>query len=918
MLSIGKLTPARAGYYVDQLPAGGDEYYLRSEHSSAQWVGSACARLGLVEAVTPDAFRSLLDGLDPRGGQPLGLPQTTDRRVAGFDLCFSAPKSVSVAWALAPPELAEVIAAAHDRAVRAAVETLEREVIRARRGAGGCRLERTGGVAAAAFDHRTSRAGDPQVHTHVVIANATPDAAGRWTAIYGTPVYRWAKTLGYVYQAELRAGLTRDAGFGWTPVHNGTAEIDGVPEGLRREFSTRRAQIEAALADAGGTSAAAAQAATLATRKAKADLGDLDALRAGWHQRAQALGIDPDLVTSLTGPDRLAFVDFDVAIPELLGPGGLTANSSTFDRRQVIRALAEQAVRGATAGELSSAADRVMTAEEVVKVAGTDPVSARYSTTELIDLERRVIERSCATVTLGPGRRPVADSDLDTVFADRPTLSAEQQAMIAAITTNDSAVTVVIGRAGTGKTFALDAAREAWQRAGRPVVGAALAARAATELQAGSGIASTTVDRLLADLDRPGPLRSLPPGAVVVIDEAGMIGTRKLARLLDHTRAANSTLVLVGDPRQLPEIEAGGSFAALARHVPTVELTHNRRQHHEWERHALDQLRGGCVPDAVTAYAERGRITLARTAEAVREKMIDDWWAARQAGESVGLYALRRTDVDDLNRRARCRLRNAGRLGADLVDHDGRSFAAGDEVMCLRNDRRLGVRNGTVVTVRSFEPDTGSLSCSDGIRLPSDYLAAGHVTHAYAATIHKAQGATVDRGFLLGSDNLFREAGYVGLSRARTRSDLYLVSANPAGDPSTGRGFEVNGPVERLARDLLRTAAQQTALEQTPPGRAAPATSARDRSAQRAATTADPPAWLVEAIGPPPVRDMERRRWADRAERLTAYREAHSVTGPEPLGPRPADPGQRRAWDLAQLCIEEHRRSLDLDQGLDR
>lgn len=324
MLSIGKLTPARAGYYVDQLPAGGDEYYVRSEHSSAVWMGSACDRLGLDGPVTPEGFRQLLDGLDPRSGGPLGLPRTTDRRVAGFDLCFSAPKSVSVAWALAPPELSEVIAAAHDRAVAAAVETLEREVIRARRGAGGHRLETTGGVAAAAFAHRTSRAGDPQVHTHVVVANLTPDAAGRWTSIYGTPVYRWAKTLGYVYQAELRAGLSRATGMSWGPVRNGTAEIAGIPEPLRLEFSTRRAQIEAALAATGATTAAAAQTATLATRPAKADLGDLASLRAGWADRARSHGCAPDVVADLTGPGCPPTVDLDAV-----------ARAGRADRRQL-------------------------------------------------------------------------------------------------------------------------------------------------------------------------------------------------------------------------------------------------------------------------------------------------------------------------------------------------------------------------------------------------------------------------------------------------------------------------------------------------------------------------------------------------------------------------------------------------------
>ena len=205
-------------------------------------------------------------------------------------------------------------------------------------------------------------------------------------------------------------------------------------------------------------------------------------------------------------------------------------------------------------------------------------------------LEQRVIDRA------------VADRGDDTAVADedavraalraRPELSDEQTALVTGLTTNGHAIDVVVAAAGTGKTFALDGARDAWQHSGHRVIGTALAARAAAELEASAGIPSQTIASLLADLDNPNH-GGLPPDAVVIVDEAGMVGTRTLARLIDHAAAARAKVVLVGDPRQLPEIDAGGLLRGLAQRVEPIRLSQNRRQHDAWEREALRALRAG-------------------------------------------------------------------------------------------------------------------------------------------------------------------------------------------------------------------------------------------------------------------------------------------------------------------------------------
>ncbi len=928
MLSVSTLTPGRADYYVDQVAHGADEYYTSGQAEPGRWLGSAAGRLSLSGAVTPDAFRAVLEGNGP-DGEALGLSRSTAKRAGGFDLCLSAPKSVSIAWALGAPELAGRVATAHDRAVEAAVSAIEAEAVRARRGAGGRSVVSTEGVVAAAFAHRSSRAGDPQLHTHLVVANLTPHTDGHWSALDSRRLYRWAKPIGYLYQAALRHELSA-LGFGFGAVRNGMADIDGVGRDVIEAFSARRAEIEAEMARNGASSRAGAEVAALATRGTKASVPELGELRRRWHAQATALGLDEGQVASWTTRLREPPFEPGKLAGELLGPGGLTAHSSSFDRRAVLQGLAASQRSGMPGPALLAATDDLLSHEQVVALGpGSYAGGPLYSTTELVALEERLV--SGALARLSPGPEPVTPGT-QAALERRPSLSDEQRRMVVTLVGSASGVQVVVGRAGAGKTFALDAAREAWQADGRIVVGTALAARAAAELQAGSGIASATLDRLLADLERPGPLSGLAPGTVVVVDEAGMVETRKLARLLGQAERYGAKVVLVGDPRQLPEVGAGGAFGALAHRLPVVELRQNRRQAEAWERDALAQLRSGPVDKAVAAYEVAGRVVMAADAEGARRALVEAWWSSLSAGEDAMMYALRRADVDDLNRRARSCLEDAGLLGPARAELGPIELALGDRVMCLRNDRRLGVSNGTVGTVTSIT-DAG-VALSEGVRLPAWYIEAGHLAHAYATTVHKAQGATVDRAFLLGSDQLYREAGYVGMSRARLSSQLFVVA--PEGAEAREAGLD------GLVEDLRRSRAQHLAIDQAglamaeapvaahgrKPGPAptsglGPGT-AQDPSravaaARERALLADPPEWALHCFGEPPLSGPARRRWARDAGIVDAFRQAHGVDGPLPLGPEPPAGREARVqWELARLAISTHPRHHDLDRGLGR
>ena len=387
--------------------------------------------------------------------------------------------------------------------------------------------------------------------------------------------------------------------------------------------------------------------------------------------------------------------------------------------------------------------------------------------------------------------------------------------MVTRLTRSGNGIDVVSAAAGTGKTYTLDAARDAWQRAGYRVIGAAQAGIAAQELQSSAGIESSTLAMLQIDLDTG--RTTLDPRTVLVIDEAGMAGTRTLAPILVAADRAGAKVVLVGDPRQLPEIDAGGVLTGLSERLGPIELTHNRRQCQQWERDALAELRAGDIDVALTAYADNGRIVTGTNALEVRRAIVADWWAYRLAGDTTTMTAFRRDDVDDLNGRARAYLTRAGQLHGPTLEINDRPYQAGDQIVCLRNNRRLGIHNGTRATITSIDPDHHAITVRTNrgeVRLPGEYVDAGHLAHGYATTIHKTQGATVDRGLLLGTDELFRERGYVGMSRGRLSNHLYLLGATPIDDPAGhGPPTPTLEPTDAVRQALHRQSEQRLAID---------------------------------------------------------------------------------------------------------
>jgi conjugative relaxase-like TrwC/TraI family protein len=620
MLSLAKLSgsPSVAAYYLDVIANGRDDYYLAAGESPGQWVGSAAPMLGLSGPIDPDAFRAVLDGCHPDTGERLAA-----RRVQGFDLTLSAPKSVSVLWGLGDRRVASEVLAAHDAATAAAVRYFEEEGCVVRRGRGGMTRHRGGGLVAAAFRHRTSREGDPNLHTHLVTANMTIGPDGRWSALHTSDIYRHGRTAGFVYQSVLRHELGRRLGVGFAPAGPGVGEIIGVPERVRRTFSRRRAAIEESMAAHGTRSARGAQTATLATRPSRPMPLDETTLRDRWAQRAAEIGFDGRVPTG-PSPQRIALGDDDLGRT-------LTEQDATFDRRQVFRAVAETATQGLDYPAIQQRVEAFLDGPGVVEVA-----PSCWTTPEMLALEADALRRAAN----GPHTWAVQRLALAHALRARPSITTEQVAAIRSVTMTDAPVAVIVGHAGTGKTFALDAARAAWTETGLRTRGVALAARAARELEAGSGIPSHTIASLLRDLDRG--TRQLGPKDVLVVDEAGMVGTRHLHRLIDATTTAGAKLVLVGDPKQLAEIDAGGLFASLARRLGHAELTENRRLNDPAQHATARALRHGEIHDALRRMERAGNLTLDLNADRLRDRMTIDWYAERSTGRHVVMLALHR------------------------------------------------------------------------------------------------------------------------------------------------------------------------------------------------------------------------------------------------------------------------------------
>jgi len=425
----------------------------------------------------------------------------------------------------------------------------------------------------------------------------------------------------------------------------------------------------------------------------------------------------------------------------------------------------------------------------------------RFTTRDMIEAEQRLYR--AAELMAEKERHEVNDADRQAALAraeQRGLVLSGEQADALAHVTDGRDLGIVVGYAGTGKSAMLGVAREAWEASGYEVRGVALSGIAAENLESGSGIASRTIASMEHGWAQGRNM--LTSRDVLVIDEAGMVGTRQLERVLSHAAEAGAKVVLVGDPQQLQSIEAGAAFRSIHERHGSAEIGEVHRQREDWQRDATRGLATGRTGNAIHAYDTHDMVHEAASREQARDDLIDRWDRDRQASPDSSRIILTHTnaEVRELNEAARDRMRDAGDLGEDVrvtVERGERSFASGDRVMFLQNERGLGVKNGTLGTVEEVSQQSMSIRTDDGRGISFDLKDYDRIDHGYAATIHKAQGMTVDRTHVLATPGMDAHGSYVALSRHRDGMDLHYGR-----DDFAGQDKLINALSRDRARDM--------------------------------------------------------------------------------------------------------------------
>jgi conjugative relaxase-like TrwC/TraI family protein len=845
---LAKLSVGREDYYVREVAHNREEYLSDHGESPGRWYGAGATSLGQQGVASTEAFKRIFEGRHPDTGELLGHAHGKGA-VPSWDLVLRPVKDVGVLYALGDHYVNRAVMSAHHEGVAQAVAYLDAHV-GTRRGHGGHQKVSGRGLVAVGFDHRTSREGDPLPHTHLIIANRTQGPDGRWTTLDGRDLYAHRRAADGLYRAAYQRSLTRSLGIAWGEADRwGNRPIIGMPAEVVRAFSKRNQQISEHLArleeQGRQRTPALVRFAVHATRQAKRHEAP-ETLYGRGRSEALAQGIDPEqLVRQVRGRAReqdqgMSNLAVKRAFNRLAGPEGLTASASTFARQDVVVALGGELATIA-ADELQALTDRFL-AERAVAVIDdrAEPgTERRWSTPDLLSVERHLV--AAAERRQADQVGVVAAELVRATLAAHPTIGDDQAGMVRDVCQRGDGVAVVQGRAGTGKTFALGVARHAWQLGGYRVLGAAPTGIATMSLEAEGFEETATVDRLLGELDRHGAQEILGEHAVLVVDEAGMVGSRKLARLLDHAQRAGAKVMLVGDDRQLAAIDAGGGFRALRLRLGASELVENRRQLQTWEREALELVRGGLVEEAVDAYREHNRLVAVETKFELTLALVSDWWRAQQeaAGDpdkEAVILVWQRGEVDRLNTICQQIMADHGRLGRERLQVGDRQLAVGDHVVCGRNAlARLGVANGTRGTITALDAAERTITLRlDGeqthqVTLPAWYLdgtprwgwqpdqGRRSVDLAYATTGHKAQGLTRWRALVRLTGQEDTNWLYVQLSRAKQATTIYTqVGPEPAaGEVDDLPERELPDGYQQLAQAIGRDGSQQLALDTT-------------------------------------------------------------------------------------------------------
>ena len=866
-----RAAPAR--YYSRQT-----DYYAHGVEPHGRWFAPG-GDFGLHDGAEVDEaeFDRLWVGVSPEGRPLMTTSAHRAKRVPAYDITVLVSKSVSIVWGVSSFALSAAIEADAYEAVRDALNFLEHEAGFARRGKGGERHERVS-LSAAVFRHGESRPavhsdgrrfGDVSLHHHACLINMATRADGSIGALASIPLRDAKKLCGAIANGSLAHRLEA-RGFAIDRIGpNGSFEIVGIPDALIRYCSARRNEIEAELSKSGTTSAAApalAAAIAKATRGAKNEAASANR-ETVWAEAIKAQGFDIEAL--LAGAQREAArqpAEGERLFAERLAqlPQVLTENRSVIDRIELLRAVAAALVgTGLPVARIDQAVADLLKAERIVEIGEDRYGRKKYSTPEMIQLEREIADRARRLAETAAHRLDGAEVAKLCASAG---LTAEQSAA-AAGACGAEALALITGAAGVGKNRLLAPVVEAHRAAGRRVLGAAVAWRVANALNYNLGIPSRAIASWTETVRHGGQF--LRAGDLLVIDEAGLISAPDMDFLLAQVERAGAKALLIGDAKQLESVGPPG-LPLVARVLDGWRVERIIRQHDEWARQAIVDFGDGRAKEALRGYDDHGKLVVADSGAAALDAVIEAWNAGRVADPSTAPLLLARTNrqASVICDRVRALLREEGRLTGEDVSiaattPSGQStrivVARGDRVRFLVRNDKIGVINGSEAKIVAVQREIANEAAQSEVarvvaeigdrrvEFRSDELADGkgraRLSLAYAATVFQSQGMTVDRAVVLIDEGFDRRLAYVAASRARVDTVLVVdgavIDKRLAADQPIDRQREDQrfSTAERrgwLAARLSRASMKETTLDVIRPAENKPELSERERSVAHA------------------------------------------------------------------------------------
>ncbi|MBU2877443.1 MobF family relaxase [Aliiglaciecola lipolytica] len=779
------------GYYQDLAT---EDYYVKGGEPPGIWAGIGATELKLQGVIEDKNFANVMAGYSPN--KKVALCQNPgEKHRPGWDLTFNAPKSVSVLWARAGEQTRAMIQEVQKQAVLSALKLLEDNAAFTRRGSAGSEFEAVEGLVASLFEHSTSRTQDPHLHTHLVIANVAPRLDCTWGTIESRSLMLWQKAASSMYRASLAEGL-RNLGY-QIEKDKEAFRVVGIPDSICKHFSKRSELIKSELAKQPKVNrrSKSADIIALSTRQRKTEI-DRPSLFLSWAKEMNEMGFtkaDLDKADSLN--HDLAFSDIESPIlDESTIKSILTESKSVFRAQDVYELAGKLAIENAQSEQTASAiAQNTLQSKHSVFLCRDWKNNALFTTNKVIETELSL--KNLAVQLSSSNSHELPQSAIESAVENMGIVLSDEQLEAVYSACGASQLTIIQGSAGAGKSVSMGCVANAYRNTGSKVIGTTIARAAANSLQSEAKIQSHTIARLLHALDSK--TKPLTRGDVLIVDEAGQVGTMYLEQILSHAAEIGFKVVLVGEDKQLDAIEHGGILRYLSQPeiVGTTRVETIRRQTNSWDRQAVADFRDGYASQALTQYAKRKQLTFSKDEDSSKQDLISAWqnYRLQNPDKKSMVIAQSWNDVLQLNSRMRHELQTEGVVGQENIDVKGTvsdrdidfQVSVGERIRFTKNDYKRSYTNGDIGTVTKVQlMDDGDVwirvALDSGRQtqfMLSDYCndeGRVYLTQAYAQTVYSSQGLTIDGDvFVYYTENMDRAHSYVACSRHKDKAHIF-------------------------------------------------------------------------------------------------------------------------------------------------